>query len=232
MGYRLGNTQIFLRGGVMSQLEEERYERLGAKVVSLQAYARGYLARKNAKKLKAQDLAIRCIQKNVKKFMGVRGWPWWRLLIKVTPLLNVHRTEEQLKAREDEVEQLKARLEKVEKERTEFKQTNEKLESRLSEMTADLGEEHSAATLATERLEVEQAERMKLQKDNSELQGRAKQLQTANERMEMELMYSRGMDTINGGEGYEGLDEGEHASIFKQKYERAAKELEYTKKRL
>jgi hypothetical protein len=37
-------------------------------------------------------------------------------------------------------------------------------------MTADLGEEHSAATLATERLENEQAERMKLQKDNSELQ--------------------------------------------------------------
>ena len=37
-------------------------------------------------------------------------------------------------------------------------------------MTADLGEEHSAATLATERLEAEQAERMKLQKDNSELQ--------------------------------------------------------------
>merc|ERR1719436_270081 len=45
-------------------------------------------------------------------------------------------------------------------------------------------------------------------------------------------MYSRGMDSMNGGEGYEGLDEGEHASIFKQKYERAAKELEYTKKRL
>ena len=37
-------------------------------------------------------------------------------------------------------------------------------------MTADLGEEHSAATLATERLEAEQAERMKLHKDNTELQ--------------------------------------------------------------
>ena len=49
--------------------------------------------------------------------------------------------------------------------------------------------------------------------------------------MEMELMYSRGMDSING-EGYEGMDEGEHSSIFKQKYERAAKELEYTKQRL
>ena len=37
---------------------------------------------------------------------------------------------------------------------------------------------------------------------------------------------------MNGGEGYEGMDEGEHSSIFKQKYERAAKELEYTKQRL
>ena len=45
-------------------------------------------------------------------------------------------------------------------------------------------------------------------------------------------MYSRGMDSMNGGEGYEGMDEGEHSSIFKQKYERAAKELEYTKQRL
>ena len=48
--------------------------------------------------LQTQDIAIRCIQKNVRKFMGVRGWPWWRLLIKITPMLNVHRTENQLKS--------------------------------------------------------------------------------------------------------------------------------------
>lgn len=29
--------------------------------------------------------------------MGVRDWPWWRLLVRVTPLLNVHRTEEELR---------------------------------------------------------------------------------------------------------------------------------------
>jgi hypothetical protein len=29
--------------------------------------------------------------------MSVRDWPWWRLLVRVTPLLNVHRTEEELK---------------------------------------------------------------------------------------------------------------------------------------
>jgi hypothetical protein len=31
--------------------------------------------------------------------MGVREWPWWRLLVKLTPLLNVNRTEDQLKSR-------------------------------------------------------------------------------------------------------------------------------------
>merc|ERR1719188_323722 len=153
----------------MSQLEEERYERLGAKVVSLQAYARGFLARKNAKKLKAQDLAIRCIQKNVKKFMGVRGWPWWRLLVKVTPMLNVHRTEEQLKAREDEVEKLRAKVEKLEAERNELKTTVDKHESRISDLSVDLSDEHSAATLAAERLKAEQADRVKLEKEKLEL---------------------------------------------------------------
>ena len=119
--YRLGNTQVFLRSGIISQFEDERYERLGDKIVSLQAYCRGYLARRSSRRLRSQDLAIRCIQKNVRKFVGVRDWAWWRLLIKVTPLLNVHRTEEQLKAREDEVDKLRARLDKLEAENKELK---------------------------------------------------------------------------------------------------------------
>ena len=37
-------------------------------------------------------------------------------------MLNVHRTEEQLKARNDEVEQLRSRLEKAEREQGELKE--------------------------------------------------------------------------------------------------------------
>ena len=39
-------------------------------------------------------------------------------------------------------------------------------------MAADLAEEHSTATLATERLEAEQADRMKLEKDKGDLEVR------------------------------------------------------------
>ena len=37
-------------------------------------------------------------------------------------------------------------------------------------MTADLAEEHSTATLATERLEAEQSDRMRLEKEKGELE--------------------------------------------------------------
>ena len=47
--------------------------------------------------------------------------------------------------------------------------------------------------------------------------------------MEMELLYSRALD-MNGGVDYS--DEDGENSIYKQKYERAMKELEFTKRRL
>lgn len=68
----------------------------------------------------------------MKAFLAVRDWPWWRLLVRVTPLLNVHRTEEQLKSATDEVQILRAKLEKIENDRNLLKTENEKLESKVS----------------------------------------------------------------------------------------------------
>ena len=47
-----------------------------------------------------QHLAITCVQRNVKKYVAIKEWPWWRLYTKIQPLLDVHRTEEELKERE------------------------------------------------------------------------------------------------------------------------------------
>uniref|UniRef100_A0A0K2UGM7 Unconventional myosin-XVIIIa n=1 Tax=Lepeophtheirus salmonis TaxID=72036 RepID=A0A0K2UGM7_LEPSM len=101
----------------------------------------------------------------------------------------------------------------------------------LSEMTADLAEEHSTATLATERLEVEQTERMKLAKERDDLSTTNKRLLGTNARMETELLYSRAVD-LNGLPGFDDVDEDGEPSFYKQKYERAMKELELAKKRL
>ncbi|KAJ9580909.1 hypothetical protein L9F63_023911, partial [Diploptera punctata] len=224
--------EIFFRSGVLAQLEAQRDEKLTDNVVRLQARCRGYLARRKLNKLKIQDLAVRCIQRNVRKFMSVRDWPWWRLLVRVTPLLNVHRTEEELRIKTEELEQLRAKVEKLEQERTHLKHDNDRLEAKLSEMTADLAEEHSTSTLATERLEAETADRLRLEKELQDIQTENKGLQQATERLEMELLYMRAAD-VNGGVGSDEDEEGEgDAGVYKQRYERTVRELEFTRRRL
>ncbi len=49
---RLGNTQIFLRSGVLSHLEEERDEKMTDQIVKFQAVCREHLARRRFQKLK------------------------------------------------------------------------------------------------------------------------------------------------------------------------------------
>lgn len=63
--------------------------------------------------------------------MQIREWPWWRLYVKVTSLMNVHRTEEELTARIQELETLKNKLERLETERNSLKLENDKLESKV-----------------------------------------------------------------------------------------------------
>ncbi|CAG9854343.1 unnamed protein product [Phyllotreta striolata] len=226
--YRIGLSQIFFRNGVVSQLETQRDERLAGVVVRLQAHCRGYLARRRLAQKKLQDLAVRCIQRNVRKFIAVRDWPWWRLLVRVTPLLNVYRTEEELKSKTNELEAIKQKLEKLESERTKLKHENDKLEAKLSEMTADLAEEHSTATLAAERLDSETSERLKLEKELNDVQSKNKELQQSSERLELELLYAR--SDLNGIS--EEDEDADGDGVYKQRYERALKELEFTKRRL
>ncbi|XP_071540833.1 unconventional myosin-XVIIIa-like [Panulirus ornatus] len=233
--YRLGLSQIFFRTGAISRLEEQRDLVLTDVITQFQAHCRGYLARKRLEKRKIQETAIRCIQKNVRKFMGVRDWPWWRLLVRVTPLLNVHRTEEELRTTKDELDAVRARLDKVEKERNNFKHENEKLETRLAEVTADLSEEHNTAHLAGERLEAEQTERMKLEKEIERLQTDMRLMTTANGKLEMEKQALRSevltVANVNGDADHDDDDAAE-ASLYKRKYEWCLREIELLKKQL
>uniref|UniRef100_A0A1I8PN63 Myosin tail domain-containing protein n=1 Tax=Stomoxys calcitrans TaxID=35570 RepID=A0A1I8PN63_STOCA len=102
----------------------------------------------------------------------------------------------------------------------------------LSEMTVDLAEERSAANMATERLEGETAERLRLEKELSEKDNKVKKLQENTEKLEMELICAK--SDLNGISEEEDIenDEGGSGGVYKLKYERVAKELEFTKRRL
>lgn len=77
-------------------MEEFRDDRLGKIMSWLQAWVRGYLARKDYKKIQEQRVALQVVQRNLRKYLQLRTWPWYKLWQKVKPLLNVTRVEDEI----------------------------------------------------------------------------------------------------------------------------------------
>ncbi|XP_058451349.1 myosin heavy chain, muscle isoform X11 [Malaya genurostris] len=131
--YRLGNTKVFFRAGVLGQMEEFRDERLSKIMSWMQSWCRGYLSRKEFKKMQEQRVALEIVQRNLRKYLKLRTWAWWKLWQKVKPLLNVSRVEDQIAKLEEKAQKAQEAFEKEEKLRKELESLNSKL---LAEKTA------------------------------------------------------------------------------------------------
>ncbi|KAK4812960.1 hypothetical protein QYF61_002787 [Mycteria americana] len=183
----IGRSQVFLKPGVISRLEKQRDKLIAQKMILLQAACKGFLGRQKFKRLKIQRLAIRCIQKNLVVFQAVRHWPWWQLLSRVRPLLSVNLAEEQLRAKEEELAVLRRKLEKSEQACSELRQTAEKLESKIVDLTMELSDERYKGDIACQVLDGERAERLRGTRELQELQSKHDQVQKKLELVEKQL---------------------------------------------
>ncbi|XP_016311087.1 unconventional myosin-XVIIIa-like isoform X3 [Sinocyclocheilus anshuiensis] len=227
--YHMGLSRVFFRAGVLAKLEEHRDIQTRRNITLFQAACRGYLARQAFKKRKIQNLAIRCIQKNIKKNRGVKGWPWWKLFTTVRPLIEVQLTEEQIRGKDEEIQQLRLKLEKVEKERNELRLNSDRLESKITELSSELADERNTGESTSQLLESETSERLRLEKDMKDLQAKFDAMKKQMESMEMEVMEAR---LIRASELNGEMDDDDTGGEWRLKYERAIREIEFTKKRL
>lgn len=225
----MGLSRVFFRAGTLARLEEQRDEETSRHLTLFQAACRGYLARQQFKKRKIQDLAIRCVQKNIKKNKGVKDWPWWKLFTTVRPLIQVQLSEEQIRNKDEEIQQLRNKLEKVEKERNELRLNSDRLETRISELTSELTDERNTGESASQLLDAETAERLRTEKEMKELQTQYDALKKQMEAMDMEVMEAR---LIRAAEINGEVDDDDAGGEWRLKYERAVREVDFTKKRL
>ncbi|XP_039445243.1 myosin heavy chain, muscle isoform X28 [Culex pipiens pallens] len=131
--FRMGKTKVFFRAGVLGQMEEFRDDRLSKIMTWMQSWIRGYLSRKSFKKMQEQRVSLEIVQRNLRKYMKLRTWAWWKLWQKVKPLLNVSRVEDQIAKLEETAKKAQDDLEKETKLRQELEALNSKL---LAEKTA------------------------------------------------------------------------------------------------
>ncbi|KAM9346155.1 myosin-16-like [Symphorus nematophorus] len=191
MEYRIGHTKVFFRAGILAKLEDMRDERLAKIMTMLQAQLRGTLMRIEFKKMVDRRIALMAIQRNVRKFLQLRFWGWWKLYNKVKPLLMVARQEETFKAKEEElrvavekVKELEGKIKDLEEKMVTLSQEKNDLALALAAEQDTLGDAEERATqLMHQKVQLEEAvqdlrERLEEEEgNNTSLHGQRKQLE-------------------------------------------------------
>ncbi|KAM8734736.1 uncharacterized protein myh14 isoform 2-T2 [Acanthopagrus schlegelii] len=125
--FRVGQSKVFFRAGVLAHLEEERDLKITDTIIRFQSVSRGYLARKAFMKKQQQLSALRVMQRNCAAYLKLRNWQWWRLFTKVKPLLQVTRQDEEIQVREAQLQRAKESLTRAEQDYGELERKHAQL---------------------------------------------------------------------------------------------------------
>uniref|UniRef100_A0A8C4IER5 Myosin, heavy chain 9b, non-muscle n=1 Tax=Dicentrarchus labrax TaxID=13489 RepID=A0A8C4IER5_DICLA len=90
--YRIGQSKVFFRAGVLAHLEEERDMKITDIIIT---------------RIIEISCLLMMIQRNCAAYLKLRNWQWWRLFTKVKPLLQVSRQEEEMLAKDEELVKVK-----------------------------------------------------------------------------------------------------------------------------
>uniref|UniRef100_A0A5F8GLM5 Myosin heavy chain 10 n=1 Tax=Monodelphis domestica TaxID=13616 RepID=A0A5F8GLM5_MONDO len=182
--YRIGQSKIFFRAGVLAHLEEERDLKITDIIIFFQAVCRGYLARKAFAKKQQQLSALKVLQRNCAAYLKLRHWQWWRVFTKVKPLLQVTRQEEELQAKDEELLKVKEKQTKVEEEHFSMVQLLEEKNILAEQLQAETelfaeAEEMRAQILhdLESRVEEEEERNQVLQNEKKKMQGHIQDLE-------------------------------------------------------
>uniref|UniRef100_A0A0K0DE50 Myosin motor domain-containing protein n=1 Tax=Angiostrongylus cantonensis TaxID=6313 RepID=A0A0K0DE50_ANGCA len=171
--YRIGQSKVFFRTGVIAGLEEDRDDKLAVLVGDFQALCRGFLARLDFTRRRERTAAIRIIQRNGLAFIRLRGWPWWKLFTKVKPLLEITNKDMVIAEKEQQLRSTSERLRR-----------SEIFINDMSREIEKFGEERNRLQ---EKLDIESMERAEADEARQRIAGRNMELESALEQLEKQL---------------------------------------------
>ena len=115
--FRVGLTKVFFRAGVLAELEEQRDALIREIMSRFQSIARGFTQRRIAHKRLYRAEATRIVQRNFQVYLELCENPWWRLLVKMKPLLGATRTSGEVRKRDEMIQKLNEKMKQEANER-------------------------------------------------------------------------------------------------------------------
>merc|ERR1711997_1068074 len=144
--YRIGKTKVFFRAGALALLEEKRDDIVTLLIRKLQGQLRGHMRRKDYAKRKQQREFIEVVQRNFRKYIQSRDWPWFIIIQKTRPLIGCVNVEEELRLLEEKAtlawghyqEQMNTKA-KLQEENNELSADLNRLREKMRSEQGDLG---------------------------------------------------------------------------------------------
>lgn len=162
--YMMGLTKVFLKAGILAELEARRDVYLAGLATQIQAACRRFIARRQATKILHRAAAVRTIQRNARIYIQLRAWPWWPLFQRVRPLLAAARSDDELRRKEVELAASRDAAAREAEHRAVLEANQVELEQAQARMAAALASEQAqteemAGLLAAARERAEKVER-------------------------------------------------------------------------
>ncbi|KAL9596273.1 MAG: hypothetical protein Q9219_005903 [cf. Caloplaca sp. 3 TL-2023] len=143
--YRVGLTKVFFRAGVLAELEERRDALIRDIVARFQSMARGFIQRRVTQKRLYRAEATRIIQHNFQVYAALQSSAWWRLFVRVKPLLGATRTAKEVKKRDEVIQQLESKIHRENDERQKLEDERRRAEGEIQRIQQTLESERSLA---------------------------------------------------------------------------------------
>jgi myosin heavy chain 9/10/11/14 len=143
--YRVGLTKVFFRAGVLAELEERRDSLIGEIMGRFQSVARGFVQRRAANKRLYRAEATRIIQKNFQVYLQLQANPWWRLFVRMKPLLGATRQAQEVKKRDDMIVKLQEKIESEEEVKQRLEEDRRRAEIEIQRIQHTLESERALA---------------------------------------------------------------------------------------
>ncbi|KAI5151115.1 myosin heavy chain 9/10/11/14, partial [Enteropsectra breve] len=127
--YKIGKTMIFFRQGVLADLEDRRENAMAKICGAIQNIVRMQM---EVKRREDQDIKMKGLlqlQRNSADIVKMLRWKWWRLIMRIKPLLN----DDGNSKRRIAIEELEGKIENY---KEEIKNTKELLNSKNKELSS------------------------------------------------------------------------------------------------
>jgi myosin protein heavy chain len=159
--YRVGITKVFFRAGVLAELEDQRDNLIRDIMIQFQSAARGFTQRRIAHKRLYRAEATRIVQKNFQVYLDLQSNPWWRLFIRMRPMLGATRQAAEVKKRDEMISQLEEKMQQEAAERQRVEDDRRRAEMDIQKIQKTLESERALALDKEEifkRLQIREAE--------------------------------------------------------------------------